>query len=104
MRCNPQDIPSASMSCHTRALVQLSGITLRTVAPKVGHPFAHVTAAPILSEELSDAVTPLALTLRAFNAQYVEFTSNIAEGEIGVRAILRRNRTMLLSKTVSRIT
>ena len=56
---------------------------LNCTAPKVGHPFAHVTAAPILSEELSDAVTPLALTLRAFNAQYVEFTSSIAEGEIG---------------------
>jgi hypothetical protein len=48
----------------------------------VGHPFAHVTTAPILSEELGGDVTALALTPRALNPQHVQLASDIAEGEI----------------------
>src|ERR1700730_11692558 len=54
------------------ALVQLSGVPFRAVAPKVGYPFAHVTAEAILSEELGDDVTALALTSRALNAKHVQ--------------------------------
>ena len=64
-------------------LVQLSGIPFRAAAPKVGYPFAHVTAQAVLSEELGDDVTALALTSRALNPRHVQLTSDIAEGEIG---------------------
>src|SRR6202022_3690211 len=44
-----------------------------------------VTAEAILSEELGDDVTALALTSRALNAKHVQLASDIAEGDIGPR-------------------
>jgi hypothetical protein len=63
--------------------VQLSGVPFVAVAPKVGHPLAHIPAVAVLSEELGDDVTALALTSRALNPQHVQLTSDIAEGEMG---------------------
>ena len=61
------------------ALVQLSGVPFVAVAPKVGHPLAHIPAVAVLSEELGNTITALACAARAFNPQHVR---GIAEGEI----------------------
>ena len=62
--------------------MQVNGVPFGAVAPKVGHPLAHIPARAVLSEELGDDVTALALTSRALNPQHVRLASDIVEGEI----------------------
>ena len=64
------------------ALVQVRGIPVRTIAPKVGHPLAHIAAQAVLSNELGHAVTALARASCAFNPQHFELASDITKGEI----------------------
>jgi hypothetical protein len=49
------------------ALVQVSGVPFVAVAPKVGHPLAHIPAVAVLREELGNAITALARASRALN-------------------------------------
>ena len=65
------------------ALVQVSGVPFVAVAPKVGHPLAHIPAVAVLREELGNAITALARASRAFDAEHMQLTSDVAEGEEG---------------------
>jgi hypothetical protein len=47
--------------------VQVSGVPFVAVAPKVGHPLAHIPAVAVLREELGNAITALARASRALN-------------------------------------
>ena len=62
--------------------MQLSGVPFVAVAPKVGHPLAHIPAVAVLSEELGNTITALACAARAFDPQHVQLAGDIAEGEI----------------------
>jgi hypothetical protein len=65
------------------AAVQLVRVTLwgspRSAVPSIHH----VAPAPILLDQLGDAVAPLALAPSAFHPQHVELTLQIAEGHVG---------------------
>ena len=49
----------ANRTDEVAALVQLSGIPFRAIAPKIGHPLAHIAPMAVLSEELGDCSCPL---------------------------------------------
>jgi hypothetical protein len=86
-----QDVPG-ELDEHLRkigadqiaALVQVSGVPFVAVAPKIGHPLAHIPAVAVLREELGDAVAALARASRAFDAEHMQLTSDVAEGEEGL--------------------
>jgi hypothetical protein len=81
------------------ALVQVSGVPFVAVAPKVGHPLAHIPAVAVLREELGDDVTALARASRALNLQHVQLAGDIAEGEMGAETcyLLHRPAARLLA-------
>jgi hypothetical protein len=56
-------------------------VPLQAIALEIRHPLTHIAALAILSDKLGNVVAALALTSRAFNAQHVQFASDIAEYE-----------------------
>jgi hypothetical protein len=79
--------------------VELVRIALGAVAVELLLPFHHVGFAAVFLDQPGDAITPLARTFNAFDAEHIELAFDVAENEI-VRAI-RRAALILYSITSS---
>jgi hypothetical protein len=57
------------------ALMELRGVPFRAIDSRIGHPFAHVSTAAVLRDELGNAVATIATASRALNVQPPERAS-----------------------------
>jgi hypothetical protein len=64
-------------------------IALRAVSVEHFPPFHHVAVAVISLDQLVDVIAALAVALGAFDAKHVELAFDVAEDEVGSRAIGR---------------
>ena len=68
---------------RSQLTVRFVRVTLGAVAVELISPLRHVATAPVLGDQLGDAVDAFALASRTLDAQNDELARDIAKGEVG---------------------